>query len=44
MLNSLSSNDEKKKVVAASGYAVRSPLKKLKPHGGQLFNQTTTTG
>ena len=34
----------KKKVVAASGYAEMNPLKGLKPHGGQLFNQATTTG
>ena len=34
----------KKKVVAASGYAEINPLKELKPHGGQLFNQATSTG
>ena len=31
-------------VVAASGYAARKPREELKPHGGQLFNQATSTG
>ena len=31
-------------VVAASGYAARKPREELKPHGGQLFKQATSTG
>ena len=36
----------KRKVIAASGYAEKQAvsLKEMKPHGGQLFNQTTSTG